>query len=326
MKSLSQLMRLACALAVLNTAHAVAASTTAPATRPAAWSARPDDTLKAAAAQGRDTLVWFSGSGWRAESDAVEPALLAPAFVETAGHRFALARADFPAGREGDREGGGDVDPRLTRLAERLGVTTLPALIALDSAGRPYGTVVTPAGDTAACLRLIDTLSAEKAARDAAFASAASLTGRDRAAALARGLTHVGPFVRDFYTAVVAEVVSLDPKDELGLKQKYAPLLSEAEIDKVVQTEIYPLLDQSRFGDVIKRIDKLLAESRPTPEQRQLLIAFKAQTAYSNGDQAQALRWLDDAAAIEPNGPAAARIAKAKAQILETPAVKSDVK
>jgi hypothetical protein len=53
-----------------------------------------------------------------------------------------------------------------------------------------------------------------------------------------------------------------------------------------------------------------------------LLVAFKAQAAYSNADQNQALKWLDEALALDPTSPAAERIHKAKAQIIETPAVK----
>ncbi|HEX8325276.1 MAG TPA: hypothetical protein VF595_15350, partial [Tepidisphaeraceae bacterium] len=103
---------------------ATASPLATPATQPAAWSTDLNAAMRTAAAQNRDTIVWFSGSGWNAASDAVEPSLRAAAFTETAGRSFVLARADFAAGRENEKE----IDPQYTVWAERLGVVKLPAL------------------------------------------------------------------------------------------------------------------------------------------------------------------------------------------------------
>ena len=291
----------------------------APATQPA-WSTDIDTALHAAADQHRDTLIWFSGSGWNADSDAIAPALTSSAFIDKAGTTFVLVRADFAAGKQG-QESGSDIDPQFTVWAERLGVSQLPALVAIDDAGKPYGTVIVPAGDASECVALLQTLVDEKVARDAGFVEARQLKDKPRAAALARGLSHAEPFIRDFYAGVVKEILALDPEDALGLKQKYAAVLSEATIDHVVQHEIYPLLDKGRFDEVIKRIDKLIADAQPTKDQQQLLVAFKGQAAYSNGDQSLAVRFLDEALALDPASSVADRIKKAKDQITETPAV-----
>ncbi|HEX8341267.1 MAG TPA: hypothetical protein VF624_10190 [Tepidisphaeraceae bacterium] len=294
-----------------STAAAIAQA----ATRPAGWSTRIDDALQTASLENKDTLVWFSGSGWNAASDAVQPALLDAGFVSAAGASFVLVRADFPAGRENERP----VDPAYSAWGEKLRVTSLPTLVTLDSVGRPYARAEGPAGDVAACLRLVETLRRQKTERDAAMAAAASLTGVDRARQLDRALVSVGGFAAAWYKPTIAEIVRLDAQNTAGLAAKYQPRLTEANIDQVVQSELYPLLDQSRFDDATALLDRLLIEAKPTLEQKQLLMAFKAQIAYSNGDHPRAIKLLDEAHALDATTPAAARVAKAREQIIDSP-------
>ncbi|HEY0007237.1 MAG TPA: hypothetical protein VGB55_00810, partial [Tepidisphaeraceae bacterium] len=204
----------------------------------ATWSHQIDDALRAGMRQQKDTLIWFSGSGWNEASDAVEKPITDPAFASSVSPLYVLVRADFPAAKEGDAE----VDPAYALWAERLGVTQLPAIVALDTTGRPYGTVALPAGDVAACIKLVQSLQQHKASRDAAFSAANRLAGADRAKELDRGLSHVGPFAAAWYSHVVREVVQLDAQNALGLKAKFTPRMSEVAIDKVVQNELYPML------------------------------------------------------------------------------------
>jgi hypothetical protein len=269
--------------------------------------------MRQAAQERKGTLIWFSGSGWNAASDAAEPALLDPAFGSEVASSFACVRADFPAAKQTDRP----VDPQYTMWAERLGITQLPSLVALDAEGLPYAQLPAPAADGAVYRGIVADLRQRKANRDDAFAQAKLVAGVARARLLDRALQSVGSFAAAWYPAVLAEVVALDPSDEAGLKSKYEPLIAQATIDRVIQQEIYPMLDAVRFADVIVRLDKLMEEARPSVEQRQLLIAFKAQVAYSKGDNAQAMAWIDQAIALRPASAVAERIAHARGQIVE---------
>jgi hypothetical protein len=281
----------------------------------AAWTASIGQGMQQAASAGKDTLIWFSGSGWNAASDVVAPTMLSEQFTSTSTRNFTLVRADFPAGKEDEAP----VDPKYTVWAERLGITSLPAVVALDSHGVPYGQVIIPTGDAAVMVALVRDLHQKKLTRDEAFATARQSDGADRARHLHRGLETSSSFAAGWYAPTMTEIVSLDPTNDLHLKEKYQPLLAQGAIDRVVQNEIYPMLDAARFPQVIERLDRLIADVDPSVEQRQLLMAFKAQVTYSNGNSEQAIAWLDEAAALSPKSSAADRIAAAREQIASEP-------
>ena len=280
---------------------------------PVSWTTSISDALRASQHQGKDTLVWFSGSGWNTVSDAVEPFLMDQGFVESLSGKYVLVRADFPRAATGQSE----VDPQYAQWAERLNVSSLPAIVVLDSRGVPYAEISDRAIEPASYLRSVQSLVQKKADRDAAFIRASKLTGVERARALDEGMTFVAPFAGGWYDEVMLSIVECDTDNSAGLKQKYQPLVSQAMIDKVIQHEVYPMLDRSEFAGVIDRLSKLIDDVHPSVEQKQLLIAFKAQVAYSNKDTPLALKWLNEAQALDPSSKAVARIVKAKEQILE---------
>lgn len=280
--------------------------------RSSAWTPRIESALQRAASERKDTLLWFSGSGWNAASDAAAPALCSATFVQTIAPSYVLARADFPSGKSQ-----APVDPQHTMWAERLAVTQLPALVALDSDGRPYGLLTDIPNDPAACIEQVRALQQRRIARDEALERAKHATGLDRAQELDRALEQVQPFTGPWYTPFIQQIVTLDPGNLTGLESKYGTMLSDTTIDQAIQQEIYPLLDVGQYETALARLDTLIRDARPTVEQRQLLTAFKAQVAYSQGNMDQATRWLDDALALAPQGPAADRVRHAKSQIME---------
>ncbi len=260
--------------------------------------------------QNRDMLVWFSGHGWNDASDAIRATLSDPKFMVRMSEQFVLVNMNF------NNDGGKSFnsDPAATVWADRLNVDALPALVLLDSNGRPYTSidVKSPQLESA-----IATSTGVRASRDEAFARASSLIGAGKAAALDAGLSTVRAFAKDWYEPELRALVDTNAP----VANNWAPLLAETIINRAIQSEIYPLVDAAHYQKALDRIDILIAETRMSIAQRQLLIAFKAQLYCSLNDYPKARVLFDEALALDPNGPETERIRSAQAKIDEATAV-----
>ena len=151
------------------------------------------------------------------------------------------------------------------------------------------------------------------------MARAGRATGAERAKLLDQALTAVAPFADSEYVDIERQIVTLDPQNAAGLKSKYESSVVSRELDAVIQNEIYPLADRGKYQAAITRLDRLIAETRSPRPQLQLLTAFKGQLYYSLGNKKQAVRFLDEAIALDPQSESAARARAAKLQLAGLP-------
>ncbi len=286
-----------------------------PATQPskATWGKSITSAIKSARADKKNVIIWFSGSQWNKTSDAIEPKLVDPAFIEEKVKSFVLVRIDFSI----DDQDGSKLGPESTVWADKLGVTQLPTLVLLDEMGLPCASVRGEACLAIHSRDLIADMMTNKTARNDAFTAAGKLSGYERAIQLELAMKQVGEFAGGWYQTTIDEIIKLDKSAEGALRQKYGPVLAEAKIDQVIQDEVYPLLDVTAFDKAIIRIDQLCKEVTPSKEQLQLLLAFKAQIIYSQGNTPKACQLLDEALALNTSSNVAERIRHAKAQIAD---------
>lgn len=275
------------------------------------WLADPQQALALAKTANKDVLIEFDGPGSATEPDAFHAAVSdTREFRGGAGRKFVLVRLSSSA----------DVSPeRATQIAtwcERLGVIQFPTLALLDAQNRPYASAVCQSKDSGEALRLLDSLAHKKVERDDELARAKGVAGVERARHLDAALQAVGSFAGEAYIDVMREILVLDSNNSAGLHAKYQTTVAEVTINQAVQGEVYPLIDRGNLTGAVQRLDRLIAETDASPQQRQLLLAFKGQLYFSLHDNLNAARSFDDALRIAPDSDAAAKVRAARAQVL----------
>ena len=283
------------------------------ASTPITWRSDLAAATREARAAGKDVLVEFTTLDAASGAPKLDRLVYDDAtFLRAAVGRFVPVRLTVRTGDSAQ-----PVDVSVVALAERLAVSRVPSLVLMDAAGRPYAAVESDAESVDAQLSALDTAAGERIRRDRAFAGADKSAGPERAARLHDALRHVGRFALAGYETSVAEIVSLDSDNALGLKEKYHGPLSERRVDRAVQQTVYPLIDRADFAGAIAAIDQVLAAEAPPVAQAQTLLAFKGQLLYYAGKKDDARRLLDQAAAMAPGTEGARRIAAAKEQFGE---------
>jgi hypothetical protein len=198
-------------------------------------------------------------------------------------------------------------------------VTQFPTLALLDVQSRPYAMAALMSKDIAEALKTLDGLAQVKVKRDDFFATAKTANGIERARDLDAGLALVKPPAGESYMDVMRQICDLDPDNAAGLRAKYRNEVAEIGINHAIQAEVYPLIDKGNLAGAVQRIDRIIAETDASIEQRQLLLAFKGQLYFSLHDTQGAARSFDDAVRIAPNSDAAAKVLAAKAQVFGSP-------
>jgi hypothetical protein len=266
-----------------------------------------------AKAAGKDVLVEFTTRDAAAGAPAIDAAVYNDArFLRAAEEWFVPVRLTV---RTGDSDTPPDVE--IVGLAERWSVSRVPSLVLTDAVGRPYAAVEGEAETVEAQIAAVNGGAGERARRDEAFTHAEQATGAERAARLHDALRHVGRFAVAAYEPAVAEIVSLDPRNALGLEEQYAGALAVKRIDRAIQQKVYPLIDRADFAGAIAAIDQIVAGEDPPVAQSQTLLAFKGQLLYSTGRKDEGRRLLEQALAMAPAGPNAQQVAAARRQMDE---------
>lgn len=278
------------------------------------WLADPDQALGMAKSANKDILIEFDGPGSAGDPKAFHAAVFDTAeFRRRAGQQFVLVRLVSSA----------DVAPeRATQVAtwaQRMGVRDFPTLALLDVQNRPYAAAVSQSRDTGETIKLLDRLARVRIERDESFAQAKRAEGIERARHLDDALQRVGAFAGEAYIDVMRQILALDAGNSAGIRAKYQYIVSDIDINHAIQVEVYPLIDKGNLIAAMQRIDRLTVEAGASPEQRQLLLAFKGQLYFSLHDTTNAVKSFDDAIRIAPHSDAAAKVLAAKAQVIGSP-------
>jgi tetratricopeptide (TPR) repeat protein len=278
------------------------------------WRTVPDQALAAARSAGGDTLMVFDGPASGDEAASFGMAVFdTPEFREHAGRSFTLLRlASSP-------DAAPDQAVQVSTWGQRLGVSQFPTLALVDSQGRPYAMAALRSKDMAEAIKTLDSLAEIKVKRDEFFAAARSAEGIERARKLDAGLELVKPVAGESYVEVMRQILDFDPDNAAALRAKYQNAVAEVDINHAIQAEVYPLIDKGNLVGAVQRIDRLIAGAGASPEQRQLLLAFKGQLYFSLHDTQSAARSFDDAVRIAPNSDAAAKVLAARAQVFGSP-------
>lgn len=176
----------------------------------------------AAQAQARarklDLLVDFSDASRPLSRKLESEALATPAFAKEAAAAFVLVRVERPSA----------ADPESRRQAaealfRRFGIQVCPTVLLQDGAsGETYAVTGYLEGGAEAYWRHVDGLRRSRLEAVEGLKKAASLPAETRARRLDSILSGLSDQGRSCYRQAMEEIVALDPKNALGLHDKYA--------------------------------------------------------------------------------------------------------
>lgn len=191
-----------------------------PIVAPAAASWESDYAAAKALARDRklDLLVDFSDVSRPLSRKLESEVLTTPGFAKEASTAFVLVRVERPAA--------GDPEPRrqaAEALFRRFGIQACPTVLLQDGvSGETYAVTGYLEGGAEAYWRHVDGLRRSRLEAVDGLKKAASLPAETRAQRLDSILSGLSDQGRSCYRQAMEEIVALDPKNALGLHDKYA--------------------------------------------------------------------------------------------------------
>jgi thioredoxin-related protein len=263
----------------------------------AGWTHDFGAATKQAAAEGKELLLDFTGSDWCPPCAMLEKEVLSkPDFTKTASEKFVLVELDFP---KDSSKIPAETRKQNEELNARYGIQGYPSILLCDADGRPYaissGYVE---GGPQTFLKHIDSLRARKAARDAAFTSASSASGVDKAKAYVAAFKNMelpAGAIASFYRSELDQIKAADPDDSIG----YFRTVNADQQFNDIQNRLTTLMTTGKFKDAITELDKVIGSF--SGEQLQALLLLKAIVLQQRFSFDDALKALADAKAVKSN-------------------------
>lgn len=263
----------------------------------ATWLDTHEAGLKLAKKEKKDILISFVGTGWCAECEKFEEALLSKdSFAALAGKNFVLVELDFP-----------QTDPEVTLRNEpvraNFGVMNFPVLVLTDSEGLPYGELRMRLDWTVAdYLKALNDLDTNKLIRDEARAEFESAADDDsRVLALEKLLRAVPETSIPKMYGKELEALRKASKDK-------SPLVAEiAKKDRMaeMQAELQQLMGQKRYDEAAALCDRYLANDQIGEGEKQMGMTFKFFALFEKKDFEKAILVAKDLQKIAPRSPVA---------------------
>lgn len=268
--------------------------------------------LAQAAEQKRDIFVDFTGTDWCTACIHLRTKIIeSEAFEKAYGEKFVLVSVDFPRNPQLVAQIPDDEKRRRENLLTSYRIEGLPGVVLMDEKGMPYDIINGARRTPADYMPLVEAALQKRADRDAAFAKAATLTGMEKAQALAAGLMVLPEPCRDKYVAEIDAINAVDADNTLGFKGLGSDVAA-----RVKQTEdLRELLDSFRgrlspedIAHSITKLDEFLARTDLDPEVRQQALAAKGDSYAFQRDLMNMYKCYKEALELAPNSRNAKRI------------------
>jgi thioredoxin-related protein len=252
----------------------------------------------AAAKDGKDLLMDFTGSDWCGWCIRLhEEVFSKDAFKQEAPKHFVLLELDFPQMKDQPEE----LKKQNNGLQEKYGIEGFPSIVLADAQGRPYAITGYEAGGAAKYLDHLAELRKVREKRDAGFKKAAAAAGVEKSKLIVEALSELEPhLVHTFYTKEIDEAIAADKEDVTGAKKSRDEFASEGEFRKKVaglEEELAELHDEKKFEDFRARVDKFIEDEKLTGRRKQEMLMAKLATCEDDLPAAQIV--LDEVIAVD---------------------------
>ncbi|MBE6418225.1 MAG: hypothetical protein E7033_07155 [Akkermansiaceae bacterium] len=271
------------------------------------------DAAKAQATQEkRDIMVDFTGTDWCTACIHLRTKIIdSAAFNKAYGEKFVLVSVDFPRTPELVAQIPNDEKRKRENLLTSYRIEGLPGVVLMDEKGMPYDIIHGARRTPEEYMPLVAAGLQKRAARDAAFAKAAGLSGMEQAKALAEGLMVLPAACRDKYVAEIDIINAADPENTLGFKE-----LGSHAVTRIRQTEqlrdllagFRGKLDSQSLKNSIEVLNTFLAQPGLHPEIRQEALSAIGDSYALMRDYRNMYEYYKKALEAAPESRAAKRI------------------
>ena len=271
-----------------------------------------ESALAQAAEQKKNVFVDFTGTDWCTACIHLRSKIIESATFEKAyGDDFILVSVDFPRSPELVAQIPDDEKRRRENLLTSYRIAGLPGVVLMDADGMPYEIINGTRRTVEDYLPLMEAGLQKRAARDAAFAKAATLEGMAKAQALAEGLNVLPVACRDKYSKEIDLINAADTENTLGFKG-----MGSESTKRIKQTEELRALIATFRGKLspedmkasIEKLDAFLAQPGLCPEVRQEALSAKGDSYAFLRDLMNMYKCYKEALEAAPDSRAAKRI------------------
>lgn len=268
--------------------------------------------LAQASEQKKDIFVDFTGTDWctaciHLRSKIVE----SDAFEKAYGDKYVLVSVDFPRNPQLVAQIPDEEKRRRENLLSSYRIEGLPGVVLMDEKGMPYEIINGTRRNPEDYIALMDAGVQKRAARDAAFAKAATLTGMEKAQALAEGLKALPVPCRDKYLAEIDAINSADTANTLGFKglgSESAMRIKQEEELRDIISGFRGKLDATSLKASVVQMEDFLKRPNLAPEVRQNALATMGDSYALLGEYMKMYECYKAALEAAPDSRAAKRI------------------
>lgn len=278
------------------------------------WSVDFAAAKKEAVESKKDLLIDFTGSdwcGWCIKLD--EEVFSKEPFKAGVKDKFVLVEVDYPKDKS---KLSAETNQQNEGLIKTYAIEgRFPTILLCDETGKPFAATGYQPGGADPYVKHLDELRKNKAKRDEAFATAAKAEGVAKAKALVTALGVMGledSMVRSFYSDVVEQIKTADPKDETGFAKAAA---TKARL-VTFQNELSALAQKGDFDGALGAVDKMLKEGGLETETSQEVMMSRALIYAHQQKFEEAIKAVEDAKAFAPDSKLNAGIDNFKGQLV----------
>jgi hypothetical protein len=91
--------------------------------------------------------------------------------------------------------------------------------------------------------------------------------------------------------------------------------IAHRKVEQIFREEVLHLVDRGQYAEAIARLDRLVADARPTRDQLQLLMTLKGQLYFGLNDTQMSVQVLDQAILLDPDSDSGHRAQNAKYEV-----------
>lgn len=222
-----------------------------------AWTEDIAAAIETAEKEEKDLLLLYTGSDWCPPCKKLEKDILAQKeFLKEAKSKYVLVKFDFPQAAPQSEE----LVEQNQKWLTKYGIDGYPTIVLIDSEQRPFGFAGYESGSVADYLEMLEGLRQIRIRRDETLEKAAKLEGPERAQMLDQALSEMRQeVVSIYYEDIVAEIVELDAKDELGLRTKWNES-KDAELRKIILADITLVARLEKPDQALEYINKAMED------------------------------------------------------------------
>ena len=266
------------------------------------WLVSFEKAKEKAAKEGKPILMEFTGSDWCPPCKALHKNVLAKdVFKEEMPKHFVLLKLDNP--RDKSKQTPEEIE-QYKKLSQEYKISGVPSILLADTGGKVFYRTSGYGGQPAKVW--VDDM-VSKTAIPEALEDANAAKGLERAKLLDKALGLMGSDAAIQRKEDIKEIITLDSKNEAGLKAKYEGVMVATEIKDSLQA----IMSENRGAkpeDMIVKIDELIKDKSPKGEALQEVLFTKSNLYFRAKKMEEAEALLREAMKVAPDSKTGKRI------------------